>query len=78
MIGEYYHTRYNVDFRSIRYPGIISNKVMPGGGTTDYAVEIYHHALKYANIDCIMLTRSNPSISLTLSPYMTIYFLLSK
>ncbi len=51
---EYYNKNYNVDVRSLRYPGLISYKSDPGGGTTDYAVHIYHEALKNKHYDCYL------------------------
>lgn len=52
LLGDYYFERFGVDTRSVRFPGLISNVCPPGGGTTDYAVDIYYAAVKGEQFSC--------------------------
>ena len=54
LLCDYYYKRFGVDTRGVRFPGIISNVTLPGGGTTDYAVEIYYEAIKHKKYTCFI------------------------
>lgn len=54
LLGDYYNKRFGMDIRGLRYPGVISHKTLPGGGTTDYAVAIYFDAVKQESYNCFL------------------------
>ena len=54
LLDNYYFERFGLDVRGARYPGIISSKTLPGGGTTDYAVEIFYEAIKHKHYTCFL------------------------
>jgi nucleoside-diphosphate-sugar epimerase len=54
LLCDYYFKRFNLDIRGVRYPGIISSETLPGGGTTDYAVEIFYEAIKNKKYTCFV------------------------
>ena len=67
LLCDYYHKRFGVDTRGVRYPGLISHKTLPHGGTTDYAVHIFYAALKGRHYDCFL--KEGTRLDMMISPY---------
>jgi len=66
MLGDYYARRFGVDVRGVRFPGLISHVAPPGGGTTDYAVEIFYQAIRYRHYTCFL--RSDTMLDMMYMP----------
>lgn len=66
LLCDYYHSRFGIDTRGLRYPGLISHVALPGGGTTDYAVEIFYEALRNRRYTCFL--RPNTRIDMMYMP----------
>jgi nucleoside-diphosphate-sugar epimerase len=58
LVCDYYVAKFGIDIRGIRYPGLISHKTLPGGGTTDYAVEIFYEAIKNKSYTCFLSAKT--------------------
>jgi nucleoside-diphosphate-sugar epimerase len=66
LLCDYYYRRFGVDTRGLRYPGVISSKTMPGGGTTDYAVDIFYEAINTQHYNCFL--RANTQLDMMYMP----------
>ncbi len=66
LLCDYYHNKYGLDIRGLRYPGVISSAALPGGGTTDYAVHIFYDAIKHGRYTCFL--EENSSIDMIYMP----------